>query len=377
VGVVISSGDAPTARSSTSEIPTVNVSFDRSTCAAEWKHPQGGTQEFVVHNTTIAGGDAYLEDADTGAVFADFEAIGTNAKLAITVTIGYVNYRFVCLPAESDPVRGAKVSIAGSHVTDVLTPAIMPVTNNDMYEIVKSYEQWVIGQLPTLQTDVMALDTNVRVGDLAAARSQWLVAHLDYERLGAAYGAFGDADGAINGTTDGLPDGVNDAGFIGFHRIEYLLWHGASGSHIVSYTSQLATDVAKLQADFANAEIGTLDLGLRAHEIMENAVQFEATGRTDYGSGSNLATIDANIDGTRTVLALLKPVLDTRIATMNIVQNWLDRTQTLLQSQRSDVGWLPLSALSPSVRRTVNADLSELTEQLAPIAAICDIRQPG
>ncbi|GAA3156073.1 hypothetical protein GCM10017687_87630 [Streptomyces echinatus] len=48
---------------------------------------------------------------------------------------------------------------------------------------------------------------------------------------------------------------------------------------------------------------GPRPAGLRAHEILENTVQFELTGRTDYGSGSNLATARANLDGTRAVLS--------------------------------------------------------------------------
>lgn len=39
------------------------------------------------------------------------------------------------------------------------------------------------------------------------------------------------------------------------------------------------------------------DLPLRAHEILENALQFELTGDTDEGSGTNLATVDSNLAG--------------------------------------------------------------------------------
>ncbi len=41
---------------------------------------------------------------------------------------------------------------------------------------------------------------HVSEGDLTAAKTAWLTAHLTYETLGAAYGAFGDLDTAINGS---------------------------------------------------------------------------------------------------------------------------------------------------------------------------------
>jgi len=359
-------------------VPSTTVSFNRSVCAPEWTHPRGGTQRFVVDNTGIVGGEVYLQNASTGAVYADFEAIGTGAQVSQTVRLGDGIYRFVCLSAETDPIQGPAVTISGSGVIAGMTAAIVPVTRNDLDPIAKKYQAWVITQLPALLTDARALDAEVAGGNLVAARASWLVAHLDYERLGAAYGAFGDADSAINGTPAGLPAGTNDPGFTGFHRIEMLLWHGAYASLIHVYTVRLVSDVQSLIDHFATAQIDPLDIGLRAHEIAENALQFEATGQTDEGSGTNLATIDANLTGTRAVLSFLTDLLATRFTAMPSVWAWLDRTQRLVEDQRDTVGrWRPVEDLATPIRETLNSDLSELTEQLAPIAAICDARRPA
>ena len=48
--------------------------------------------------------------------------------------------------------------------------------------------------LNTLAGQAGALAADVRGGNLGAARTAWLTAHLTYERLGAAYDAFGDFD---------------------------------------------------------------------------------------------------------------------------------------------------------------------------------------
>jgi iron uptake system component EfeO len=358
--------------------PSTTVSFNRSVCAPEWTHPQGGTQRFVVDNTSIAGGEVYLENATTGAVYADFETIGAGAELAQTVTLGDGTYRFVCLPAETDAIQGAVETVSGSHVTVGLTPGIVPVTSNDLDPIATRYHDWVITQLPGLLTDSGILDTEVATGNLVAARADWLAAHLDYERLGAAYDAFGDADAAIDGTPAGLRGGTGDPDFTGLHRIELLLWGGGGAASVRVYTTRLVSDVQGLINDFSSAEIDPLAIGLRAHEIAENALQFEATGRTDEGSGTNLATIDANLAGTRTVLSFLTGLLATRFTGMPEVTRWLDRTQQLVDSQRPADGlWTPVEKLDQTTRERLNADLSELTEQLAPIAAICDIRRPA
>ncbi len=115
-----------------------------------------------------------------------------------------------------------------------------------MVAVTKQYQAYVTGALPGLIAQTTALAARRRRGgDLAKARADWLTAHLSYERLGAAYGAFGDADGAINGTADGLPDGVTDDGFTGFHRLEYGLWNGQAAATLVPIAQQLITDVSR------------------------------------------------------------------------------------------------------------------------------------
>ena len=61
------------------------------------------------------------------------------------------------------------------------------------------YRAAVTAGLAQLATDTDALTQAVASGNLAAARALWLPAHLEYERLGAAYGTFGDYDQQING----------------------------------------------------------------------------------------------------------------------------------------------------------------------------------
>jgi iron uptake system component EfeO len=227
-----------------------------------------------------------------------------------------------------------------------------------------------------LVTTTDALQAAVHSGNLNAARTAWLPAHLAYERLGAAYNAFGDYDGEINGTTAGLPGGVQDSGFTGFHRVEYGLWHGESAASLTGPTDALDGYVHGLSNDLPKMETQALDLGLRAHEIMENTLQFEFTGKTDYGSGTSLATALANVQGDQEVDTVLRPLLTSRYPQLSQVDLWTSRLTTLLQArQHPDGTWTPVAQLSAMDRERLDAALSELTEQLAPIAAITEPRR--
>jgi high-affinity iron transporter len=64
----------------------------------------------------------------------------------------------------------------------------------------------------TGQTGMLAGD--VQRGNLAAARRDWLPAHLTYATLGAAYASFGKFDDKIDGRADAL--GVHNPKWTGF-----------------------------------------------------------------------------------------------------------------------------------------------------------------
>ncbi len=123
-----------------------------------------------------------------------------------------------------DPFSGPTVDVPGHAKGE---PGIVPVTNNDMLAPSKEYHAYVTAGLAQLATQTAKLDADVRDGKLAPAKADWLTAHLTYERLGAAYGTFGDFDDEIDGRADGLTGTVSNPGWTGFYRVEYDLWHGA------------------------------------------------------------------------------------------------------------------------------------------------------
>ena len=114
-----------------------------------------------------------------------------------------------------------------------------------------------------------------------------------------------------------MPDsqaGVNGPDWTGFHRLEYGLWHGQSAGQLTGVANKLVADIRGLRASWPDQEIDLIDMGLRTHEILENALQFQLSGHDDYGSGTTLATTQANIDGTRELLTILHPLLAPRYA---------------------------------------------------------------
>ena len=133
--------------------------------------------------------------------------------------------------------------------------------------------------LTTLAGQAGALAADVRTGNLGAARTAWLTAHLSYQRLGATYDAFGDFGDEI----DGLPDsqaGVRDPGWTGFHRLEYGLWHGQGTGQLTGVANKLVADIRGLRASWPDLQIDLIDMGLRTHEILETRCSFSSAATT-------------------------------------------------------------------------------------------------
>ncbi|WP_217919884.1 EfeM/EfeO family lipoprotein [Actinomadura sp. BRA 177] len=306
-----------------------------------------------------------------GAVFAELEDVGPGTTRPLHVSLTAGTYTVTCRPDDAALITGPQVRVSGPGEG---ARGVRPITRDDLYPALRAYRAYATQGLRALEERTVELRDAVRSGDLDVARAAWLPAHLAYERLGAAYGTFGDFADKIDGRPAGLPKGVHDADFTGFHRVEYGLWHGESAASLRAPADRLASDVRALRDDFPRQQTDPNDLGLRAHEILENTLQFELTGKGDQGSGTMLATAAANLDGTRAVLDPLRPLLRGRMD-LTEIDVWLDRTARMLRAQYRHGKWTPLSRLSTMERERIDGAISELVELLASVATIAEVRR--
>jgi iron uptake system component EfeO len=351
--------------------PANLISVSNGGCGSSW-HAGPGWHTFQIYNAAAEAGEVDLVDPANGAIYAAVETIGPGTSSPMRLDLGSGPYAFRCLFDDYDPITGP-TTVIGGHASG--SSAILPITSNDLLGPDKEYHAYVTAGLVTLLSQANVVAADVRAGNLGAARSTWLPAHLTYERLGAAYDAFGSFDDAIDGRPDGLPGGVDSPQWTGFYRLEYGLWHGQSARELTPVADKLVTAIRALQASWPSAEINPLDIGLRTHEILENALEFQLTGHDDYGSGTTLATTQANITGTLELLSLLHPLLVTRYGGLPAVYTWLDRLNSLLNQDKMPNGqWIPVSRLSVSSREQTDSACSQALEELAPIAAITEPR---
>jgi iron uptake system EfeUOB component EfeO/EfeM len=243
---------------------------------------------------------------------------------------------------------------------------------------IAAYKRDVSRQLAAMSVSVGQLQSAVAAGDLEGARQAWLDADGRYESIGAAYGAFGDFDGAINRLWDGLPGRTNDPDFTGLHRIELALWGRDSTGDAGPYVSRLASDVERLHTKVPQMDIDPLDYALRCHEVLEDTLNLQLSGRASPWSGAALVALRSNIDGTEFVLGTLRPLVARRnpqiLATIDTA---LARLRGAVRQLQEPGGALPRwGSLPQRERERVFGLTAAATERLAYVPEIADPRPP-
>jgi iron uptake system component EfeO len=363
------SGNSTSSGHGTLEANAINVSA--SACGTGWQHPTAGAQTLQIRNTSTATVEVALINPANGAIYAQVEGIGPGTTRSMPVDIGSGQYSFTCSGDFYGNRTSAVIGVPGRVSGGV---AILPLTQDQVNSITQQARAYVAGGLATLVPQTAAIDADIRAGNLPSARTAWLTAHLTWERLGSAYGMFGSYDDTIDGLPFGLAGGVNDAGFTGFYRLEYGLWHGQSAAALTGPAHQLDVEVRALQTGWPGIELPTTqavgDLALRTHEVLEDAMQNQLSGLDDFGSGTTLATFAAGIDATRAQLGILHPYLVTRYPQTRALYSSLDQLQRLIDAEKTSHGWTPARDLSTAQREQLDAAAGQTVELLSAIPVL-------
>lgn len=341
-------------------------------CIDDWFGGAAGSYDFRFVNEEAAGMEVYLQDVATERIYLEVEHFGRGATRAVTASVPAGSYRWVCITDYTIKFSHPVTVTGGPLPYDVY--GITPLTGIDLRIPINNYIAWLTGRLPTLNEQIEQLRTSVRSGDVVAAKRDWLRAHLTYETLGGAYGAYGETGDAINGDP---PRGVDaaDAKFAGFRKIEAMLWSGKPVDSIAPHVDALGGAVEGLTHVLAlpNA-IPPIDMGRRIHEILEDTLQKDLNGVGDAGSRTELATLDANIAGTWRALDPLMQILRLQDPYLDETEGQLRMTQQLARSYRSGSGWAPLSSLTTRQRAGINAAVQQCVELLSHAAVVLDPR---
>jgi high-affinity iron transporter len=360
--------------------PTVTVSMTATACAPAWTAPRAGRHTFVIENRTGRHGAIYLFNPYTGATVSQRTGLDPESSVTLRVDLKPGHYTWGCHLHGDATHQSADVVVRPIAVMTAAGPTTeIPVAPAQLAGPVRSYRTYVSAQLAMLVTQVGALRSALAGGSVSQAEHAWLTAHLTWQRVGAAYDAFGTLGTKINGLATGQQVGQTPGSsvgttFEGFHKIELDLWGQGDLAQAGVDADQLATNLATLVARFARDSIPPAELPLRTHEILEDSQRDELSGDDDYGSGTDMASVEADVSGTEVLLHLLAPLLKERAP--DLVQRarvQLNRLDAALAATQEAGHWVPVEQVPLAQREQVAGAIGATLEILAIVPDVLPV----
>lgn len=334
-------------------------------CGPQWNPPTSGQHLLAVRNASRHSiYDVDLVGANQVDVYGEIEMIAPGTNVSMDATLSPGHYSFECENYDGASLSSDVETVSGSPVGEA--PSYRPVAVDQIETADQAYRKSLVPVMDRFESEIGALDSAVGSGDLAQARSLWLTADLDWQRLGAVYDTFGKLGTEIDQSPLGLVGTVNSPQFTGLLRLEYGLWHGQGAAELAPVAEALDANVRALVKAFPGLLMTDIDLPLRTHEILENTLQFQLSGELDEGSGDELAVAWADVQGTQLSLAALRTLLqvsDPRL--LATVTTGLSQMAAAFQAYEQPNGtWTPLSALALTQRERLDGQLGSLLQEL-------------
>jgi len=369
-----------------SSAAATTVTITRSSCAPGWTSATAGTQTFTVDNQSGLPGEINLDDS-SGDIVAEIETIGPATSAPLTATLNSGIYVWKCFMGSLAVTASAPVQVTASG--NVTPPsrttnspissgpaAVKPVTVSELAGPNKEYQAYAAGQLSSLAQAVTRIESDLHGNNLAAAKTDWLTAQLDWERVGASYDSFGTLGLAVDGLPNGIPGGVTSKNFTGLHRLEYGLWNGQSAASLLPVAETLASNVATVRRnlDSVNLAGDPTNLPIRAHEILEDALRDHLSGIDNLGGNAAYAMTYADTQVASVVLGYLTPLLNARQPGLPaIAANELSNLQQALLATKVNGQWEALSTASQSTRENVDAAIDSTLETLSAVPDLLEV----
>ena len=116
--------------------PANEITISSNQCGGTWQLAKPGWHTFEINNQGTGGADVDLVDPANGAIYAEVENTGPATITPMSLDVGSGKYAFLCSFADFNPQQGATVTVPG-HTAG--TPAIMPITYNELIPLAKKY----------------------------------------------------------------------------------------------------------------------------------------------------------------------------------------------------------------------------------------------
>jgi len=202
-------------------------------------------------------------------------------------------------------------------------------------------------------------------GDLAQAQKAYAPARAAYQRIAPAAQRLSELDNAINARADYYEKREQDPGFGGFHRLEFGLFSQKSIDGLAPVVQKLQADIASLKQQLLAQSIAPEQLASMVVRNMRSIAEVRSNGEEERYSHLDVNGFAANLEGTRKVIELLRPLL---AKSSGDVLKKIDTASTALDDQllllKTADGFKPYDQVSTEQRKQIADKAKALADAL-------------
>jgi len=354
--------EATTAESG-STAKQITVDASDTACTLSGTEATTGPSTFVITNNGTKVTEFYVY-GEGERVMGEVENISPGLQRKLVVQFGQPGtYQTACKPGMiGDGIRN-DFTVTGD--------AVQVDTEGKFKEASDSYKRYVTSQTEALVPATEAFAAAIKAGDVAKAKSLYPTTRTYYERIEPVAESFpDDLDPRIDLREADLEPGQK---WTGFHRLEKDLWVSGLQPDTNAIADQLVADIKELN-DGVRAPGWTIDstqIAGGAQGLLDEVAASKISGEEDIFSHTDLWDFQANVDGSQTAVASVRPILDERDAELGKrVDKGFADVEALLAKYRKGDGFVSYDTVTEPQRQELSRAIDALGKEVSQVQGV-------
>ena len=244
-------------------------------------------------------------------------------------------------------------------------------TEGKFKEAADNYKRYVNSQTDALIPATQLFVDAVKKGDVNAAKAQFPIARTYYERIEPVAESFpNDLDPRIDLREADLEPGQK---WTGFHALEKQLWVTGLQPDANALADQLLADVKELDAGVKAPDwtIDSTQIAGGAQGLLDEVGASKISGEEDIFSHTDLWDFNANVQGSQTAVASVRPILDERNPDLGKrVDEQFANVEALLAKYRKGDGFVLYDTVTEPQRQELSRAIDALSKEVSQVQGV-------
>lgn len=341
----------------------ITVEASDSECKLSGTTATTGPSTFVITNNGTKVTEFYVYGKGE-RVMGEVENISPGLKRQLIVQLAEPGtYQTSCRPGMvGDGIRG-DFEVSGE--------AVQVDTEGKFKEAADSYKRYVLSQVEALVPSTEAFVAAVKAKDVAKAKALYPTTRTYYERIEPVAESFpDDLDPRIDLREVDVEEGQK---WTGFHALEKQLWVTGLQPDADALADQLLKDVKELDAKVKAPDwaIDSTQIAGGAQGLLDEISKSKISGEEDIFSHTDLWDFKANVEGSQTAVASVRPILDERDAELGKrVDQRFAEVEKLLEKYRDGDGFVSYDKVTEPQRKELSDAIDALSAEVSQVQGV-------